>query len=356
MKKLGLILCLFLSAASLQAQEEESTLSITGSVDLYYKYDFSGTGNIGTSFGNEQNSLSIGMIDLLFEKAAGKASFVGEISFGPRSRSSVGPGSLLGTVGEGDGAFDVVDYVPNIQNLYVSYAFTDKFSMTAGYMGTFVGYEVISPTGNFNYSTSYLFTNGPFQNAGVKAEYAFNDRLALMVGAFNQWNVYTADPDLGLSEIGAQLYVSPIEGWDAYINFITGQGNGTELDLTTTYQLTDAFLVGLNAATYSQTSLGADSVGTFWGVAGYLNYAVTDWAALGVRFEHFNANAIQGILSSDEDAAVNALTISANLGTDGLVFIPEFRLDAASTDIFVDAEGAATKTAAQILFGVVYAF
>jgi hypothetical protein len=43
---------------------------------------------------------------------------------------------------------------------------------------------------NFHYSTSYLFTNGPFQNAGVKANYAISDKV-IMVGAFNDaWNSY----------------------------------------------------------------------------------------------------------------------------------------------------------------------
>jgi hypothetical protein len=34
---------------------------------------------------------------------------------------------------------------------------------------------------NFHYSTSYLFTNGPFQNAGVKANYAISDKVGIMV-------------------------------------------------------------------------------------------------------------------------------------------------------------------------------
>ncbi|MGZ3833512.1 MAG: porin, partial [Mucilaginibacter sp.] len=38
-------------------------LVFSGSVDTYWKYDFSGMGNIPTSFANEQNSISIGMID-----------------------------------------------------------------------------------------------------------------------------------------------------------------------------------------------------------------------------------------------------------------------------------------------------
>ncbi|MGZ3874489.1 MAG: outer membrane beta-barrel protein, partial [Mucilaginibacter sp.] len=137
-------------------------LVFSGSVDTYYKADFSGHPNIPTSFANENNSVSIGMIDLALKKKVGKAAFVGELSFGPRSDQSIPTAGY------------------HIQNLYVSYDVTSSFNLTAGYMATFVGYEVISPAGNFNYSTSYLFTNGPFQNAGFKATYAFSDKVSLM--------------------------------------------------------------------------------------------------------------------------------------------------------------------------------
>ena len=219
-------------------------------------------------------------------------------------------------------------------------------------MGTFVGYEIIAPTGNFNYSTSYLFTNGPFQNAGVKLDYAFNDRFAVMVGVFNPWNVYTADPETGPTSLGAQVYLSPAEGWDTYLNFTNGS-DGTELDLTTTFQVSDALMLGLNAAMYSDR---ADSASTFAGAAAYLNYALTDAAAIGLRYEYFMANATSGILSSVEDASVNAITLSANIGKGPLVFIPEIRYDAASQSIFLDANGAATKSATQALVAAVFSF
>src|SRR5690606_31241361 len=126
----------------------------------------------------------------------------------------------------------------NIQNLYVNYAFSDKFSLTAGYMGTFIGYEVISPTANFNYSTSYLFGAGPFQNAGIKGTYTFSEKVSLMAGLFNEWNVYTASR--GVSAVGGQLTVSPAEGWTAYLNVLRGLSAygeySTVFDLSTTYQ------------------------------------------------------------------------------------------------------------------------
>src|SRR5579872_3445180 len=111
-------------------------LVFSGSVDTYFKYDFSGRANIPTSFANEQNSVSIGMIDLGLKKTVGKATFVGELSFGPRGQAQSLPDASTGTL---------TGSSYHIQNLYVSYNFTDKFNVTGGYMATFVGYEVISP-------------------------------------------------------------------------------------------------------------------------------------------------------------------------------------------------------------------
>ena len=95
-KKLTLILSLLLFAVLSYAQEDDKPgLSISGSVDTYWKYDFSGyvdedgTSNIKTSFADNQNSISIGMLDIALSQTVGKASFVGEFSFGPRSFKSI---------------------------------------------------------------------------------------------------------------------------------------------------------------------------------------------------------------------------------------------------------------------------
>ncbi len=360
----ALSMILFVPAMAQETAEEDEKLKISGSVDTYYKYDFSGQANIGTSFANEHNSISIGMLDLVFEKTSGKASFVGEIAFGPRNAGSAGPAPsttevVTGIVSDSSGTLplfgSVANYAPRIQNLYVSYALTDKLSITGGYMGTFVGYEIISPTGNFNYSTSYLFTNGPFQNAGVKLEYAFSDKFAVMAGVFNPWNVYTADPEVGPSSFGAQIYVSPLDGWDAYINLITGD-NGTEVDLTTTFQVSDPLMLGLNAAYYTDGGEGAEEA-SFSGAAAYLNYSLSDAAALGLRYEYFSASATTGILGGMADGNVSAITLSGNIkGGESLTLIPELRFDTSDQDIFLDSDGGATGSATQFLIGAVFAF
>ncbi|WP_418263469.1 outer membrane beta-barrel protein [Flavobacterium faecale] len=344
MKKVIIILALALTGNMTFAQD--TPLEISGSADLYYKYDFAKTANIGTSFASDQNSLSLGMIDIALKKTTGKASFVGELSFGPRGQYQ----SIL----NGDGA-DADGNTFNIQNLYVNYAVSDKLTLTAGFMGTFVGYEVISPLANFHYSTSYLFTNGPFQNAGVKANYAFSDKVGLMVGAFNnEWNVYSAEPLRGLNAIGAQLSLAPAEGVSAYINFMDGADSGTIIDLTATFALSDKFTLGLNAADW--TAPGSGDVG-YTGVALYPSVSVTDNFGLGLRAEYFKAKKDDSMIGLTADNSVTALTLSANLKAGGFTFIPEFRLDSAKNNNFVKSDMITpTKSASQFSVACVYGF
>jgi hypothetical protein len=332
---------LTIASATTYAQETaEAPLQISGSVDTYFKYDFAKAPNIGTSFANDHNSVSLGMIDLALKKTTGKASFVGELSFGPR-----GQGRSLMPSEDGESF--------HIQNLYVNYAFSDKFTMTAGFMGTFIGYEVISPAANFNYSTSYLFSYGPFQNAGVKGTYAFSDKVSLMLGLFNEWNAYSASR--GVSSVGGQLMVSPVEGWTAYINGLHGldaYGNySTIVDLTTAYQVTDKVKIGLNAADLSS---GDDSFG-YTGVALYPQYAFSPAVALGVRAEYMKFKAYD----VNPSASVISGTLSANIKAGGLTFIPEVRFDN-DKDLsqgFMKSDGiTGTKSASQFSLAAVYAF
>jgi hypothetical protein len=319
------------------AQDTETEpLKISGSVDTYYKYDFSGKSQIPTSFIGAQNSFGIGMVDLAFSQSIGKVSFVGEVAFGPRASASA-PGP--------------------VQQLYVSYELADKISVTAGFMGTYIGYEVISPAGNFNYTTSYLFSNGPFQQGGVKLDYAISDKFAFMVGLFNEYDSYFNSK--GGFDLGTQLYFAPANGFDLYLNFSTSDDSGTEIDITTTYQLSDKLMIGLNAANRTRGNFFNDSEGdgvNFSGAALYLQYAFSDVVALGFRGEHFtdDLGSIFGV--TDTDTSVDSFTLSANIGSGPLKFIPEFRVDLSSEDIFLDGKDLPTGTAGQFIMAAYYAF
>ncbi|PJJ79565.1 putative OmpL-like beta-barrel porin-2 [Mucilaginibacter auburnensis] len=332
------------------ADTGDTPLTISGSVDGYYKYDFAKSSQLGTSFATDHNSFSIGMVDIALKKTTGKTSFVGEIAFGPRGQYQ--------SVPNGDGVALNANNSFHIQNLYVNYAATDALTLTMGYMGTFVGYEVISPAGNFNYSTSYMFTNGPFQNAGFKATYAFSSKASLMAGVFNDgWNVYTS---MGkIDNFGAQLFVSPVEGWNAYFNVLTGPSAGRELDFTTAYQITSAFKLGLNAADYTLPSSAGK--GGFSGVALYPQLAVSSAVTLGLRGEYFKVKTTDiagfpGYSYVQAGTSVTALTATANIKSGGLTIIPEFRFDNGSANTWMNKSGMPTKKAAQALLAFVYAF
>lgn len=348
MKKILLLSLIALGSFTVKAAERtmavdtgDTPLQISGSVDAYYKYDFSKSPQLGTSFATDQNSFSIGMVDIALKKTTGKTSFVGEVSFGPRGQEqSLVPGAT------GDSY--------HIQNLYVNFAATDALTFTMGYMGTFIGYEVISPAANFNYSTSYLFTNGPFQNAGFKATYAFSPKVSLMAGVFNDgWNAYTSGGKI--DNFGAQLFVSPVEGWNAYLNVITGGTMGTEFDLTTAYQITSMFKLGLNAADYTYAG---SAKGGFSGIALYPQVAVSSGVTLGLRGEYFKSKTGGATYSKViAGESVTALTATANFKAGALTIIPEFRFDNGSaTSTFLNKSGMPTKKASQALLAVVYAF
>jgi len=339
---LAIILC-FLSIIT--AAQESNPLKITGYADIYWKNDFANHENIKTFFANDQNSISVGMIGLGLQKTTGKASFVGELSFGPR-------GQYL-TIPTGDRNDTTNTF--HIQNLYIGYDFTEKFNMTAGYMGTFIGYEVIAPSLNFHYSTSYLFGAGPFQNAGIKGTYAFTDKISLMVGLFNDWNTYQ---DInGVSHFGGQLAIQPITGLNAYFNFLTGTSaggreeysSGTIYDLVASYSISDKFSLGLNAADYTFKS---EFGGGYNGVALYPQYSVSKNVALGLRGEYFNVKKTD--LSPAE--STTSFTLSANIKHEGLTLIPEIRLDNNQNPIFLNKNSDPTKKASQFSLSLVYSF
>lgn len=347
--RLVLTLATLTIASAADAQEPTGTpLQISGSVDTYFKYDFAKRPNIKTYFASDQNSLSIGMIDLALEKTTGKASFVGDIAFGPRGQEQSIPNGSFAPTLKGDTSASSF----NIQNLYVNYAFSDKFSMTAGYMATFIGYELISPAANFNYSTSYLFSAGPFQNAGIKGTYAFTDKISLMLGLYNDWNTY--QDFNGISHVGGQLMVIPTKGLTVYLNGLSGYskgagGVGTIFDLTAAYQITDKFKLGINAADYSVSN----DNGGYSGAALYPQYAFNSILSLGVRGEYFNAKGVGGAADNE----ILSGTLSANVKVGGLTFIPEIRFDNDESQAFFKSDGITpTKSASQFSLAAIYAF
>ena len=311
-----------------EAMTEKPTLSFSGSVDAYYRSTAEAP---ATSFAN-LNGFSLGMFNLVGTYEGEKAGFVADLAFGPRGEDAT---FLSPTLRPGGSS--------NILNqLYAYLNVTDNITVTLGNFNTFLGYEVISPTANFNYSTSYMFSYGPFSHTGLKLDASFESGFSFMVGVFNP----TDETEFNLSDdyfFGTQLGYDFGQG-SIYLNGLFGP-DYTQVDLTGGIDIIDALFVGVNATTASDN--------LFSGVAGYVQYGMSDDFTLGIRAESFTDRGVGAFLPEGlEDESVFAVTLSGQYKIDNLTIIPEFRVDSSSdSDIFEDG-----SSLSSFLLAVTYGF
>src|SRR4249919_221482 len=92
LRKILIFFLAFVSFIYVNAQDSSSkgTLTINGSVDAYYRYDFHNAKdslhtNNYTSFTNSQNSFELGMASLKADYTVGKVEAVADLGFGKRA-------------------------------------------------------------------------------------------------------------------------------------------------------------------------------------------------------------------------------------------------------------------------------
>jgi hypothetical protein len=259
--------------------------------------------------------------------------FVADLVFGPRGTDAIFASPLYSATG-------------NIVNqLYVYWNVSDKVTLTFGNFNTFLGYEVISPAGNFNYSTSYLFSYGPFSHTGLKADFDLGSDWTLMLAVMNPTDITEFNPN-GKYAYGAQLgYIGQ------YLNLISDDGN-FEIDYTGGFDLSEDFFLGINAAYFD----GADDTG-FAGGALYPQYKTSETFTLGLRGEYFVETGDFGAIGTGvEDSSVLALTLTGSATIGDLMIKPELRLDNASDDAFLDTNGASMRSLSSFVLAAVYSF
>lgn len=320
--------------------EDTKKLSISGSVDAYFKTNFTGPNeafevddetfflNPGTSFAN-RSGFSLGMANVILSYEGDKVGFVADLVFGPRGEDAV---------------FLSIGSTNIVNQLYVYWNVSENIKLSLGNFNTFLGFEVISPTANFNYSTSYMFSNGPFSHTGLKADFALSEDFSLMLAIMNSTDFTEINLD-GSYTLGTQLGYK-----DQYLNVIYGEQTGTsgatfQVDYTGGFDLTDDFYLGING-TYNDTEGSG-----FYGAALYPQLSTSHSFAIGVRGEFF------GVHSDDvDDETVFAATLSANYKVENLTIIPEMRLDSWSTDAYFDNDLEPTKSLASFLVAAIYSF
>lgn len=342
------MLAAFAFMSKLAAQEASEKpfrgLEISGAVDAYYEYNFNEV-PFPTSFTGSQNSISLGMANVIFAKEGKKVGFKADLAFGPRAEVANG---YTGTT------------LAAIKQLYITYAPIEKLTLTAGNFSTHVGYEVIDAPVNMNYSTSYMFSNGPFFHTGIKADYAATEQLGFMLGILDD-----TDSKFDLvkgKHIGGQVSYKG-DNYGLFLNYLGGKkaddADGklfdNQVDLTATFQATDALGLGLNATTKMFRDTELDESYNWSGAAIYANYKTSDRFTLALRGEYIADK--DGIITSIADNSIMSVTLSGNINIGELRLIPEFRLDTSKEEgYFTDADGNAKTSSAGFLMGVVYSF
>ena len=313
--------------ATTEVAAEEPTFSLSGSIDTYYR---SSEYAPGTSFGNLPG-FALGMANVIVSYEGEKSGFVADFVFGPRGTDAV---------------FNSTGSSNIVNQLYAYYNVSDSFTLTLGNFNTFLGYEVISPVANFNYTTSYMFSYGPFSHTGIKADIAVNDNTSIMLGVLNSTDMTESQPLGDDYMIGAQLGL-----FGQYINYLGGGTAGvSQIDFTGGFNITDSLYLGLNATSYSD-----DNDVEFSGIALYPQYSFSDSFALGARYEAFSEDGLGAIGSVSGEGDNTSFTITGSYTSGNMIIKPELRLDTASGQFYTNADGA-TDSLSTFIVAAIYSF
>ena len=325
MKKIILNAVALIGALTLNAQDEAPKLSVSGTVDAYYQTYLTASddasGSFGTSFADEAG-FALGMANLVLSYEGEKTGVVADLVYGPRGDSAAG------------------GY--NLNQLYAYWNVSETTTLTAGRFNTFLGYEVISPAGNFNYSTSYLFSSGPFSHVGLKADFALGEDFSLMLAVMNPTD--TNNNTTGDYGFGAQLGYA-----GQYLNLYYDNDSvlGFEIDYTGGFDLSESFFLGINGAYQVSDDAG------FYGAALYPQLTTSDSFSIGLRGELFGLHEKDG----EDLPSVFATTLTGSYTVENLTIKPEARLDSWSElEPYVDADGVASKSLAAFTVAAIYSF
>jgi hypothetical protein len=347
LENLFVLAVLLFSTTALVAQDEEDdtkkAFSFSGSIDAYYKANLNAANdqNIapGSSFAN-LDGFALGMANVIATYETGKVGAVADLVFGPRGTDAIFNSPQYSATG-------------NVVNqLYAYWNVSEKVTLTLGNFNTFLGYEVISPTGNFNYSTSFLFSSGPFSHTGIKADFALSDDFSLMLAVMNPTDLTEFNSSDGKYAFGAQLGYS-----GQYLNLLLDDaGLGFEVDYTGGFDLSDKFFLGINGAYQTNTfdDGGTEVTAGFYGAALYPQLATSDSFSIGLRGELFGFHTD---VDNVDTASVFAATLTGSYTVDNLTIKPEIRLDSwSNSSPYPDGDGGFQDSLSSVYLAAIYAF
>lgn len=334
----------FFCTANCLAQNDSTSLpttSYTASLDVYYRYNFTGpeagkTNNL-TSFTHSVNSFELGMASLKIDHQANKIGATADIGIGRRAQEFTYTENGINAL---------------IKQAFVTYAPTSRLKLTMGKWATHIGYEVVDAYANRNYSMSYGFSYGPFFHTGMKADLSLGGKTALMVGVANTTD-YISAPS-AVSYVLAQISTATAnDKIKASLNF-QGSTELTQFNLVLTGILSPQFNLVYDGSVLT-THLPGGVNDTWNSHALYLNYDPKKTFGLTLRTDYFNDRKINPLVTMNGGHML-ATTLSGNFKFSHLTIIPEIRIDCDSDPVFSKNGFLNKKTTSSFILAAVYHF
>jgi len=235
-----------------------------------------------------------------------------------------------------------------LEQAHVSYAFSDKFSITAGRFLSCIGFEAAEPADMYQYSWSQGIPYPGYQD-GVAINFTVNDQVGIYASMVESVWGNAMSSSLNLPSFEAQVALTPIDKLTAKIGFagdVLSNGAGTEylqseVNAWAQFNVADNFFVAAEFDLLGNWD-AIDEKGNlrpegdngihFLGMA---NYGLTDKVAVTARFSGYK-------VGDDEDLQTEVTLSPSYTFTDswgGLVELRQTLSDAdgnSRTDIAIE--------------------
>ncbi len=360
-----------------------------GHVATSYNYNFNdpkSRNNVFRVFDDKANQFDINQAELWIEKPTSDASRIGfglDFVIG-RDAKKVHSLGLGISAGDDPTKSDVFD----LTQAYVTYKapIGNGLDLKAGKFVTLHGAEVIRRTGDYQISRSLLFGFAiPFTHTGIMATYAFTDWLSVTGGIVNGWD--NTDDNNNDKSFHGMVTLTPLKDlsliiggtWGAEARFAGDDANGPKrglIDIVATYKPISPLTLTLNfdygdqdKGVFKNVATGELKDASWYGVAAYAQYDLTDKLSVGLRGEYFvdEQGFRLGFASADPNNPGSPFRVNVWEFTltgrykllDHLTASVEYRHDEATNNRLVFDDGDGVKNADSqdtIAFELVYQF
>ncbi len=209
-------------AAAAPPQAPPPSITFNALLDGYYVYNFNKPKNVSgapgsngpgsRNFDQADNSFSLGLAEIGIAKAVNDTSRLGftvKLAYGPTADAV---------------ASSIDQNNKNILQAYGTYLIPvggKDLTVDAGKFVTHMGYEVIEPELNWNYSRADIFQYFvPFYHAGVRASYPLSPKFTVNGYVTNGWNDVTSDNNVSKA-YGFELTFTPSSKYSIILNGLT---------------------------------------------------------------------------------------------------------------------------------------